>query len=286
MTTHPFRFGIVATPPGDAAAWGEQLRRTEDLGYSTVLVPDTRFTAAPLLSLAAGAAATTSLHLSTWVLSTPNRAPGLVAWETATLDTLSGGRFELGLGAGRPGAGQDAEALGMSFGSPRERIEQVRQTIAAVDEWYAAERTTNAYNRRPGGQTRPTVMIAGAGPVMLRFAGANADIVALGMQPTAGEDVLADTVAKVREGAGGRDPEVALSLIAIGEQFPPWLEQMTGTTPAALAESGSVAVLQGSLDEMCDTLIRRREEFGVSYITINDAFTEALAPVVERLAGT
>lgn len=249
MTSKPFRFGIVATPPADAAQWSKQVRRAEDLGYSTILTPDIRFTAAPMLSLAAAAAATTSLHLSTWVLSTPNRAPSLVAWETATLDSLSGGRFELGLGAGRPGGEADAAALSMPFGTPKERIEQVRQTIAAVDEWYAADPTTNGYDRRPGTANRPRVMIAGAGPVMLHFAGRHADTVALGLQPTAGEAEL-------------------------------------GAAVAALVEAGSVAVLQGSVDERCDALIRRREQFGASYITINDGYTEALAPVVERLAGT
>ena len=103
----------------------------EQLGFSTLLCPDGTGTFAPFQALSAAAAATSTLRLGTYVLASPLRTPGEIAWETASLDVLSGGRFELGLGAGRPDAERDAR-LGVPFGRPGERIRRIEQTLQAV----------------------------------------------------------------------------------------------------------------------------------------------------------
>ena len=113
--------------------------------------------------------AATTLHVGPYVLSAPNRSPGQVALEAASLTTLTGGRYELGIGAGRPGAQADAELFGRPYGSPRERIEAVRATIAAV--------------RKRSPET--PILVAGAGPRMLELAGELADTLAFGLPPAA-----------------------------------------------------------------------------------------------------
>ena len=118
MTRRAFRFGAVEALRGPAAVWADGARRLEDDGYATLLTPDTLWTPSPFLALAAAAAATTTLGLGTWVIASPLRRPAEVVREVETLQELSGGRFELGIGAGRPGGEQDAEALGAPWGTP------------------------------------------------------------------------------------------------------------------------------------------------------------------------
>src|SRR5436190_13168093 len=102
MGDHLFRFGVTNAFVGDQASWTMAARRAEALGYSTLLLPDTTRTPAPLPALAAAAAVTTSLRVGSWVLCDPFRNPRLLAWEVASMQALCGGRFELGIGAGRP----------------------------------------------------------------------------------------------------------------------------------------------------------------------------------------
>ena len=103
MALHPFRFGVVAAQARSGEEWAEKARRVESLGYATLVIPDNiQYTLAPLLALAAAAAATHTLRVGTYVLANDYRNPVMLAKEAATLDLLSGGRFELGIGAGRP----------------------------------------------------------------------------------------------------------------------------------------------------------------------------------------
>ena len=117
-----FRFGVTVGQIPDPKAWREMARRAESSGFSTLLQPDTLFTPAPLPTLTAAAAATTTLRVGTWVLCDSLREPRVLAWEAATVDQLSDGRLELGLGVGRPDAEKDAARLGLPFGSPGQRL--------------------------------------------------------------------------------------------------------------------------------------------------------------------
>jgi probable F420-dependent oxidoreductase len=265
-----FRFGVVAGRAPTAGAWTGTARRAEELGYDTLLIPDTLHTFAPFPALAAAAAVTRTLRVGTYVLSAPNRSPGLVAWETETLQQLSDGRFELGLGGGRPGAGADAEALGGSFGSPAARLERVAETIAAVRKL----------------ESPPPVLVAASRPRMLRLAAAEADIVALGLPPQSTEPELARAVAALRESDRFDHLELHVNVAGVAatvDDLPPFLSRMVGGDPREMAAAGGIAFLTGSAEQIADLLSRRREEFGVSYIGVSALFMEQFAPVIELL---
>ncbi|MFD0638971.1 LLM class flavin-dependent oxidoreductase [Catenulispora yoronensis] len=138
MNPRPFRFGAVAALAPTAQAWQELARRAEDLGYSTLLAPDTMATLEPFTALAAAAAATATLRVGTFVLPAPFYTPFEIAWRTLALDLLSGGRLELGLGAGRPAAETEVVHRERPFGSPAERIKQLSDTIHIVKEEVSA----------------------------------------------------------------------------------------------------------------------------------------------------
>ncbi len=269
---HRFRFGIVAGQAGSAQSWSGLARRVESRGYSSLLVPDTVHTLAPTIACAVAAAVTTSLRVGPYVLAAPNRTPGQVALETRTLATLTEGRYELGIGAGRESAESDAAVFGMPFGSARDRMAAVEATVARV--------------REANGEVR--VLVAATGPRMLGMAGRIADIVALGLPPAAGEQAAETAVGHVRAGAGDRFGQVELSqnLLCVGDQAPSWLSQYLKADLGELIAGGSVSVLTGTVDEKVATLQERRDRFGISYVCTNAAFMDALAPVVERLAGS
>jgi probable F420-dependent oxidoreductase len=272
MTEREFRFGVVAGRASSGAGWAALARRAEELGYDTLLVPDTVHTLAPFPALAAAAAATTTLHVGTYVLSVPNRTPGLVAWETESLQLLSDGRFELGLGGGRPGAESDAAALGADFGTPADRLARVGEIIDAVGRL-----------DRP-----PRILVAASRPRMLRLAAERADTVALGLPPQSTEPELARTVETLRAAAGDRADELELHLnvaavAADPSQLPDYLARMVGGDPRAMAESGAISMLTGSPDRIADLLSRRRDEFDVSYLAVNGQFIEQFAEVIALL---
>ncbi|MCU7728558.1 LLM class flavin-dependent oxidoreductase [Actinoplanes sp. KI2] len=272
MSQRAFRFGVVAGRAPSGAEWAATARRAEELGYDILLIPDTVHTYAPFAGLAAAAAVTRDLRLGTYVLSAPNRPPGLVAWEAETLQQLSDGRFELGLGGGRPGAERDAEALGGDFGTPAQRLARVAETIAAVRKLTPA----------------PPVLVAASRPRMLRLAAEQADIVALGLPPQSTEAELAAAVSQLRSAAGDRFDglEVHLNTAAVvstPDDLPPWLSRMVGGDPRAMAAAGGIAFLIGSPAEIAERLRRRRAELGISYIGVSGLFMEQFAPVLALL---
>jgi probable F420-dependent oxidoreductase len=284
MTDRRFRFGVVAGLARTAPEWAAMARRAEELGYGNLLIPDTLHTLSPFPALAVAAANTVSLRVGTYVLSAPNRTPAMVAWETASLDFLSGGRFELGIGGGRPDAARDAEALGVEFGAAPQRLRRVADTIAAV------KATPSGRGPKPSQTPHPPILVAASRPRMLRLAAEQADIVALGLPPDAPYERLAGTVAEVRAYAGDRFDalELHLNLVAVADRadrIPDAVSRMVGGDPGAMAAAGGIAFLTGTRAEMIDTLRRRRDDLGISYVAVNGMFMEAFAPIVERLAG-
>lgn len=283
-----FRFGAVAGFGRSGREWAANARHIEQLGFSTLLCPDGTGTLAPFQALSAAAAATSTLRLGSYVLAAPLRTPGEVAWETASLDVLSGGRFELGLGAGRPAAERDAGRLGLPFGAPDERVSRIERAIEAVRTRYAASDEASRSDAVRGvQQPRPPVLVAGTGPRMLRLAAREADILALGLPPRSTEDDLVAKADQVRAIAGdgfGR-LELNLNIALIGDEIPPRAASWLGADPRALIRDGSIAVLAGSARQMADTLLRRRDRTAVSYISVNAQFADRFAPVIELLAG-
>jgi probable F420-dependent oxidoreductase len=265
-----FRFGLTNGFVRDMATWTAAARQAESLGYSTFLLPDTLRTPAPLPALAAAAAATETLHIGTWVLCDPLRNPRLLAWEATSLQTMCGGRFELGIGAGRPDAEDDCAELGVPFGTPGERIARLADTLDLLRE------------RLPD----TPLMVAASGPKLLARAARTADIVAFGWPPTTDVAGARERTDTVHAAAGDRadDIELATGLIAVGDGEQPWLARL-GTDARTLAETGAVTVLTGTPGEMADELQRRRDQLGLSYITVPANAAEQFAPVVAELAG-
>lgn len=270
---HPFRFGVVAAPRGDGEQWLATARRVADLGFGTLLAPDGLALHAPMPALAV-AAAVPGLRLGTFVLAAPLRPPRLAAWEAHSVTALTGGRFEFGIGTGRPAARGDVEAVGRSWGTGGERLDAVRATLEHL--------------RALDGDRRTPVLLAAGGPRAIALAAAEADIVTFATPPLVERAEVARLADTLREHAGERAAriELALNLYLIGEETPPWARQVLGVDPAALRDRDSLAALRGTVIEMADELRRRRDLLGFNYIVVSDAFVDVLAPVVERLTGT
>jgi probable F420-dependent oxidoreductase len=274
MSGQKFRFGVVVTPEGGPQQWTATARRVEELGFSSLLMPDGMQLLAPFPSLAVAAGATSTLRVGTFVLASPMRAPRAAAWEGHSLSVLTDGRFEFGIGTGRPEAQRFAEALGRSWGSAGERLQQVAESIEHL--------------RELDGDRHTPVLIAAGGPKALALAARSADIVTLAAPSLSGRDHVAGLAAQLRDAAGDRagDIEIAMNLFAVGDdELPPWTQQFLGADHATLVAHGSQTLLRGTPAEMADELQRRRDAYGVSYVSVNGAFIEQFAPVVERLAG-
>src|SRR3954470_2674864 len=127
-----YRFGVVAPVLSDVSTWREQVRRIADHGYSTVLMPDfPRLQPSPAVALAV-AATIADVRVGTWVYAAPLRAPWLTAWEAHSLTVLTQGRFEMGIGVGRPGIEDELRERGLPVTSRGQRLDQVRDTVAAL----------------------------------------------------------------------------------------------------------------------------------------------------------
>jgi probable F420-dependent oxidoreductase len=312
MSTKKFRFGVQASTGRTGAEWAEQARTIEGLGYSTLFMPDhfVDTALAPMVALPFAAAATTTLRIGMLVLGNDYKHPAVVAKEAATLDVLSDGRLEFGLGAGWMTA--DYDALGLPYDSHGTRIARLGEALAVVKgAWseaqfdFAGEHyAITAYDGlpKPLQQPRPPIVVGGGGPKVLRMAGREADIVGINPILRAGaigvdaaKDTLGDSTLRkvgwIREGAGERFDDLELQIryfmASITDDARALAEAMApafGVEPDEALSSG--AVLVGTVDEVCDSLVARREEWGVSYIVLGDDNYEEFAPVVARLAGT
>jgi alkanesulfonate monooxygenase SsuD/methylene tetrahydromethanopterin reductase-like flavin-dependent oxidoreductase (luciferase family) len=269
----PFRFGVLGAPRGGGADWLATARKAADLGYATLLMPDVMHMLAPGPALAA-AAAVADIRVGTWVYAAPLRPAPYTAWEAHTLSTLTDGRFEFGIGTGRPDAAASAERLGLPFGTPGQRLAQVEATLDAL--------------RRLDGTDRHTpVLMAAGGPRARTLAAARADTVTLATGPLTPHGEVTEAVADLRARAGDRaeDIELAINLFAVGDEPPPHVERVLGASWATLVAHRSLSLLPGDAVAMTDELQRRRDEFGFSYVLITAEFAEQLAPVVAALAG-
>lgn len=298
MTARPFRFGVVSGGAETGEEWVSKARRIESLGYATLLTPDVlQHTLAALPALTAAATATGTLRVGTYVIANDLRNPVLLAKDVATVDLLSGGRFELGIGAGRPGAGEDNRMLGIPFDSGAERVARLTESLGLLKALLAGEPATatgpyysldNAQIApRPVQRPRPPILIAAGRRRLLTLAAREADIIALGVPPTEPEQALAEKIEWVRDAAGERFDQVELNinLMAVGDRVPRYIEAQMGLSAERLAAMNAVSAVMGTVDEMCETLLRRRERLGISYVVVGDELSDVFAPVVERLAG-
>jgi alkanesulfonate monooxygenase SsuD/methylene tetrahydromethanopterin reductase-like flavin-dependent oxidoreductase (luciferase family) len=261
--------------PESAEQWLGVARRAEALGYSSLLMPDGMQLPSSMIALAVAAGATTTLRVGTWVLAAPLRPAGLAAWDAHALSLLAGGRFEMGIGTGRPEvAAEAARLLGQPELTVAQRLARVEQTI---DELRAMD-----------GERHTPVLVAAGGPKARALAAAKADIVTLAVGAFASRAEVAELVAGVRATAGerGDDLEFAAPIFVVGDEAPPWIARFLGTDMATLVARDSLMILPGSSPaQIAEELQRRRDALGISYFSVNGAFTEQFAPVVELLAG-
>ncbi len=305
---HPFRFGVMASWADSAAAWTALARCAEELGYAVLLVPDHMGRQlSPIPALTAAAMATTRLRIGSYVFANDYRHPLVLAREAATLDVLSGGRLELGLGAGWNTA--DYRQLGIPYDLPPKRIDRLEEALGLLKRLLAGETVDHdgpAYHLRgarivplPVQRPRPPILVGGGGPRMLRLAAREADIVA--MQPQfdvrgrpmirqATEAATARKIAVLREAAGARFEQLELNVIVgdaglVGSGAPPLTSLVTAAKSLATALVGSPYVLYGTLGGLRDQLQARRDRLGISYYAIPGRAMEAMAPLVAALAG-
>ncbi len=305
-----FRFGAQLSFARSGEEWLAKARRLEELGFATLCMPD-HFDdqLAPMPALVAAAAATTTLRVGTMVLDNDYRHPLLVAKEAATLDLLSGGRFELGIGAGW--LGRDYEQSGIACDPAGVRIDRLEEGLAVVKGLLAGGKfsfsgthynvTGHPGTPLPAQRPRPPILVGGGGRRILSLAGREADIVnvnfdlrsgSIGPQVgvTATAAATAEKVRWVREAAGDRFDDIELSSTAYLTMVTDDREAVAGGLGVGFGlDAAQVLAMPnfaiGTIGQIADELERRRDELGFSYIVVGGECFEAMAPVVERLAG-
>lgn len=295
---HPFRFGVVAGGSMSGRDWSELAKRVEALGYSSLLLPDNpRVVPGIMPTLGWVAARTTSLHVGSYVYVNDLRHPLQLARDAATLQQLSGGRFELGLGVGRPGAEREYAELGVPVGSAGERVSRLATSIQNITQLFGESHVDHAdalYTLRDAslgrvltGVPRPHLLVAASGPRMLRLAGRVADAVALGMRPDASLADAKQMADIVHRAAAGRatPPEININLSGVGGRMIDYVRPHLGDRRDDLVAREAPSFLMGSVDDMTERAYRVREALGANYLTVGAELMDDLAPVVKRLAG-
>ncbi|HEV3366139.1 MAG TPA: TIGR03621 family F420-dependent LLM class oxidoreductase [Acidimicrobiales bacterium] len=306
-----FRFGVQLSKADSGAAWRATARKIEDLGYSTLFIPDhfeDQF--GPLVALTVAAEATSTLRVGSLVFGNDYRHPMVLAKEIATLDLCSEGRVEFGLGAGWMTT--DYEESGLPLDAPGVRIARMAESLAVMKSlWSTGNATFEGQHYHvtdalgaptPTQRPHPPIIIGGGGKRVLGIAAREADIVGVNPSLTAGyvgREVLETTAAAyyhqriewVKEAAGPRFDQLELQCLTFIVQIVPnraeAVAQLAGamSVPSEQIE-GSPIVMIGTTDQLIESIRQRREQFGFSYIVIHEAEMEAFAPVVAALHGT
>ena len=263
--TRPFRFGIVAPLITDLPTWRDQVRRIADSGYSTLLMPDVpQGQPAPGPTLAV-AAALTDLRVGTWVYASALRQPWSTAWEAHSLSVLTNGRFEMGIGTGRPAT---EVKLGLPVVPPSERLARMREIVTGLRDL-------------DGPDVHTPVVMGVSGPKARALAADLADTVAFALMPGVDRSEITQVV---RDFRAIRDVELAQHVAVVGDTVAPFMAP-PDTDPAALRAADSLEILPDDPAAAAEEIRRRREEIGFSYFVFGAACADALAPVVAQLTG-
>lgn len=314
---HPLRFGVIDESSQTRERWLQQAQTVERLGYATFLIRD-HFIAgefahqlAPIAALMAAADATTTLRVGSLVFSNDYRHPAVLAKEAATIDVLSSGRFELGLGAGW--LREEYTQTGIPFAAPGERVERLSESIAILKQCFDAKPVTFAGKHytlmdydsfpKPMQQPHPPLLIGAGSRHMLELAAREADII--GILPRAlpqgsisdePEERLASTVERkigwIRAAAGDRFDTIELSIVVnviVTSDRVHYAEEHMHKHGWQHVDVAQVLEMPGLLigteDEIVGQIRTRRERFGFSYLIVSDAKVEEFAPIVRQLAG-
>ncbi|MFT4039208.1 MAG: TIGR03621 family F420-dependent LLM class oxidoreductase [Thermomicrobiales bacterium] len=308
VAVKPFRFGVQSRSMGPRDAWLASVRRAEALGYDSISWAD-HFASGlePLTAMAAAAVATERLRLTSFVIDNDFRHPAVLAMAAGTVDILSGGRLELGVGAGwmKP----EYEQSGIPFDPPAVRITRLEETLQVLSLLFSGEPVTyqGAFYQLDGmtlppvpvQRPRPPFVIGGGSRKILSLAGKYADIVGITNRALPNgekdlEDLTAEAVERkigwIREAAGGRFPQIELNTICsrviIDHSREAAAAQLAAQLPLTLAQMlEAPSILLGTPDEIVETLLERRERYGISNIVILEPVMEEFAPVVAALAG-
>jgi probable F420-dependent oxidoreductase len=293
---HPFHASIVQGGPPDGPALAELALRAEGLGFDALVIPDAAGHAPAVFpSLAWVAARTTTLQVGCHVLNNDLRHPLHVARDAATIHTLSGGRFILGIGAGRDRNGEDIRAYGIPVDPPGRRVSRLEEAVGIIGHLLDGEVVStsgpnytleDAELRVPLPETgKPELLLAAGGPRMLAFGGRSADVVALGLNPLASFDEVRERVEIIREAAAkaGRNPAIAINLAGAGDTVHPWVQGRAGKPIDATITDDGPAFLMGDTHAIIAKLARMREELGITRIVLAPDFIDALTPVVREL---
>ena len=307
---HPFRFGVELLTPFEGLSWAESAKKLEDLGYSTLFVSD-HFDEGygPIAGMAAAAVATTTLHVASAVFAPDFRHPAVLAREMASIDLISGGRLEVGIGAGYSVA--DYATTGLAMDPPGVRIDRMIEYVTVLrglfcdapysfagSHYNVTELRSTPAPYRPGG---PPILIAGGGRRLLTFAATHADII--GVNPSLPSS--AERAAAARDAVPTRiDEKLAWIREAAGERFPvlelhAWVRHAHVTSePGAIIDilseqldareedvRSSPMVLVGDVTEIVERVHALRERWGYSYFTIQQPAAQEFAQVVAQLAG-
>jgi probable F420-dependent oxidoreductase len=318
MARRPFRFGLLVERFSSHEALLRTTRQAESAGFSTLLIRD-HFTKepfghqfAPLVTLGVAAQATTTLRVGTLVIDNDYRHPAVLAKETATLDVLSDGRFELGLGAGW--ASDEYEQIGLSFDQAGARISRLVEGIRVVKGLWGQEPFSFDGQHyqisgldsfpKPIQKPHPPLLIGAGGKRMLELAAREADIVGIMASPIRGGVIAADPSARIearmveqadwiRQAAGPRFEALELSVVAsmlVSDDRRRDAQELAerrgwqGVTADAVLDMP--AVLIGTMDQISEDLRARRNRLGLSYFIFADRDLDSAAPLVERLSGT
>lgn len=305
-----FRFAVQTSGAKSGEAWREKARKIEDLGYSTLLIPD-HFDdqLAPMPAMAAAAEATTTLRVGGLVLDNDYKHPLIHAKETATIDFLSGGRAELGIGAGWMET--DYVASGIPYDPPGVRISRFMEGVRIMKGLLSDEPvdfkgkfyTITNHSGTPKPVQKPVpIMIGGGGKRVLSFAAKEADIISVNFNLAPGavnREVMKtgdatsteEKIGWIKAAAGDRFDHLELGatvfVAIVTDDQKGMVERVSQGFGMSVEETlQSPHALIGSVDQMADALQERRERFGFSYFAISGDGFAALAPVVNKLAGT
>ena len=316
----PFRFAVQGVKATSAAEWNTFARTAEELGYATLFVADHYLGRgpamdrarqplqhlAPIAAMASAAAATDALRIGCRVFCVDYHVPAALAKEAATLDLLSDGRLEFGIGAGW--SEHEYAAMGLRFAPGPERVAKLKECVALfkahcagdVLEHEGRHTVASGYTGLPlpAQRPHPPLMIGGSRKVILSYAAREADMVSInnidfvplnedGLTP---QEEAIRRFDYVRTAAGER-------LASLDLESSPFFTRITDTPDAAADEIAGYLgiaangldlhpnVLIGTVDAIVDQLRERRDVYGVNYVTVQQAEFERFAPVVARLAG-
>ena len=309
---NPFRFGVSVWHAPSRAEWIAKARKIEDLGYSSLMVPDhLNERVAPIPALISAAEATKRMLVGTYVLNNDLRHPVVLAHEAAAADVLTGGRLQLGLGAGWNKAEYDQAGLAFDRGSIR--VERLAEAVVIIRRLLAGEQVTFAGRHYrvsghviaplPMQKPHPPILIAGNRPRMLTLAAQQADIVGLsGMTLRRGGtemdvsgwkgSAVDECIALIRVAAGEErfarlELNALVQRVVVNDDRRGAVEALTRAWPQLAAADilESPYVLVGTVDQIVEDLCACRARWGISYYVVHEPYMDAFAPVVTRLAG-